>query len=95
MSNPYSDKDFTGQDLSGRDDMDNLFIEGSCFAQQIPNTESLPSSLTGTTFYYCNLDNVKIPAGNTVISCSTRKIKTFDDGLDWLVDDDLNQISPL
>lgn len=81
----YSDKDFTGQDLSSRADMDGLFIENSCFSNETPRALVLPSTLSGTTFSYCNLDNVFIPTGNTLINCSNRFFRSID-GVDWLLD---------
>lgn len=86
MSTPYDNQDMTGWDLSDRKDMSGLFIEGLCLSQESPNSKVLPANLIGTTFSYCNLDNVLIPAGNIVQNCSTRLFKVQNDGEDWIVD---------
>lgn len=79
----YSNKDMTGWDLSNRKDMDNMIIHGLCLSHEAPSN-CLPPKLTGATFYACNLDNVIIPAGNTVDStCSNRFFKAQNDGKDW------------
>ena len=91
----YSYKDFTGRDLSERKDMSSIVIYSSCFSQEKPGSLSLPSNLTGTTFIACNLDNVSVPAGNTVIDCSVRKFKAQNDLEDWIVDDSLVPIEPV
>lgn len=82
----YSFRNFTGQDLSSREDMDGLAICGSCFSQEVPDAPTLPPKLTGATFVRCNLDNVKVPDGNTVIDCTTRRFRAQNDGNDWLLD---------
>lgn len=81
----YSNKDFTGWDLSNRLDMNNLTITGSCFSQEVPNSNILPATLIGTTFINCNLDNVFIPIGNNIVACSVRKFFVQNDGEDWEV----------
>lgn len=88
MSNQYSNKDFTGQYLVDKNDMDNLVIENSCFSNEIPNVHIFPESMVGVTFVDCNLDNVFIPPGNTIVNGSHRFFKVQDDGQDWIVDPD-------
>ncbi len=96
MPSPYDNKNYTGQDLSNRRDMDGLVIEGLCLSQEIPNSRVLPPQLTGVTFSYCNLDNVFIPPGNVAKNCSTRTFKVQNDGEDWHVDpQSLLPIAPL
>lgn len=85
MSNLYSDRDMTGWDLSDRKDMNGLTIHGLCLSNETPDAQVLPPNLKGTTFIYCNMDNVFIPPGNTLINCSNRKFKAQEDGEDWLV----------
>lgn len=87
FSEKYSYGDFTGHCLAERDDMDGIAIYGSCFSQEVPDTESLPKGLNGVTFVACNLDNVLIPPGNTVIDCSQKRFQVQNDGNDWLIDD--------
>lgn len=87
MTNPYDNKDMTGWDLSDREDMDGLYIEGLCLSQCTPRSV-LPSGLTGVTFSNCNLDNVVIPPGNTLISCLNRRYLAQEDGQDWEIAED-------
>lgn len=91
----YSFKDFTGHDLSDRKDMDNLTIEGSCFSHETPDAAVLPTSLKNTTFIDCNLDNVLIPAGATVIRGSTQRFQVQADGEDWVIDGKGTPIEPV
>lgn len=92
----YDDQDMTGHDLSGRTDMSGLTIHGLCLSHEKPEAQVLPSDLTGTTFIACNLDNVLVPPGNTLINCSNRMFQANpDDGQDWLVDSDGNFLSLL
>jgi hypothetical protein len=96
MINNYSNKDFSGRNLSDRTDMDGLVIENTCFANETPKAKIFPENMTGVTFVSCNLDNVFIPSGNLMISCSMRCIGVQPDGSDWLLDPDtLEPISPL
>lgn len=81
----YSDKDCTGWDLSGRTDMSGIVIHGLCLSNETPNAAVLPPDLTGTTFILCNLDNVLIPDGNTLINCPNRLFQAQEDGQDWVM----------
>lgn len=90
----YSHKDFTGHDLSDRKDMDNIVIENSCFSNETPDALILPANLTGTTFIDCNLDNVFIPKGNTVVRGSVRRFQVQNDREDWLLDGQGKPSSP-
>lgn len=86
MTSPYDNKDCTGWDLSDRTDMDGLTIEGLCLSNETPNAQVLPLNLTGTTFVWCNLDNVYVPPGNTIgEGCSNRLFQVQADGQDWLL----------
>lgn len=82
----YDDKDCTGWDLSDRADMDGLTIHGLCLSNESPDAKVLPPNLTGVTFIACNLDNIFIPDGNTLINCANRRFKVQDDGQDWEID---------
>jgi hypothetical protein len=87
----YSEQDMTGWDLSGRTDMSGITIHGLCLSHEKPEANVLPADLTGTTFIACNLDNVYVPLGNTLIDCSNRMFKANpDDAHDWEVDVDGN-----
>lgn len=93
MSDKYSNKDFTGHDLSSNKDMNNIIIENSCFSQETPNSNIFPSDMKGTTFVDCNLDNCFIPNGNQVIRGSNKSFKCQNDGEDWVVDS--NSLKPI
>lgn len=82
----FSRKDFTGRKLLDADIPSGTKIVGSCFSQETPGSKIFPDNMTGVTFENCNLDNVEIPPGNTVKSCSTRRFKAQNDGHDWEVD---------
>lgn len=86
ISEKYSNRDMTGWNISSAEDMDGIVIVNSCLASQDLSAQVLPANLTGATFIRCNLDNVFIPDGNTVIDCSNRFIAEQNDGEDWLID---------
>lgn len=88
----YSFKDFTGQILSDKTDMSNQIITGSCFSQETPDTHVFPEDMTGTTFIDCNLDNVFIPQGNTVIRGTQKRFIVQNDLRDWIIDENNNPI---
>lgn len=92
--NDYTNADMTGWDLSDHTDMNGLIIEGLCLSQCAPRNV-LPASLTGVTFIDCNLDNVRIPSGNTRIRGSNRFYQVQDDGQDWEIDVNGNPIKIL
>lgn len=79
----YSNKDMTGWDLSDRKDMSGINIQGLCLSWEVPDAHALPVNLVGTTFVGCNLDNVWVPSGNTLVNCSNRRFKVQNDGEDW------------
>ena len=84
----YSFKDFAGQDLSDRLDMTGTIV-GSCFFQyDAPDSEVLPSDCNAT-FIRCNLDNVAMPKGASVVGGTNKRIKIIND-VAWIVDKDLN-----
>ena len=91
----YDAKDFTGRLMTDKTDLNGKTIEGACFSQEKPDTHIFPENMTGVTFKNCNLDNVFIPEGNTLIACSNRRFKAQTDGEDWLVGVDGKPISPL
>lgn len=88
MSSKYSDKDFTGHDLSDLKDMSNITIENSCFSWETPDSIVFPADMTGTVFVDCNLDNCFIPPGNQVKGGSARKFQVQNDLEDWVLDPD-------
>lgn len=78
-------RDFTGWIFTHRPDVDfaGKVIYASCFSQEKPDTVVFPPTLTGATFVRCNLSNVVIPAGNTVIDCNTMRYRVQNDRRDW------------
>ena len=63
-------------------------IIGTCFYQpERPNSDIFPAGMTGVTFKNCNLDNVLVPPGNTIIGGCHRQIKAQNDWSDWILDD--------
>jgi len=90
INDEFSFKDFTDKDLLSTpvQSFNNTTIKGSCFYQQIgTNIAVFPNQMDGVIFDACNLDNVKIPPGNTVLSnCSSDKIKFNPaDKKDWIL----------
>lgn len=88
-------------------DMNGAEIVGSCFYQEAafgttgdPSIEIFPSTMTGVTFRRCNLDNVIVPPGNTIImevpdTCSHRRIRCQNDLEDWVLDSLGNPVEPV
>ena len=97
MNKKYSYKDFTGLDFSKVDakEFDNTEIIGTCFSQLEPMTKIFPTGMTGVSFVKCNLDNVDIPAGNTMDACCNRQWKEQNDLELWVVDVALQPVEPL
>ena len=88
----YSNKDFTGRNLSQATDLDGQTIINSCFSQEIPDTHVFPDGMKNVTFINCNLDNCFIPSGNIVQGGSQRRFKVQQDGFDWIVDANNNPV---
>ena len=82
MSDKYSGKAYPYHDLSLKGErIKNINIYGSCYFQEWVEGDAeivkdiFPDDMTGVTFYNCNLDNIHVPIGNTVIGGSHKKIK--------------------
>lgn len=74
----------------------NTEIVGSCFYHENePGTIVFVKGIQGVTFTRCNLDNVYIPEGNTLVECTDKRIKVQNDVEDWIVDEDNKPIEPL
>lgn len=87
----FSFKDFTNRtniELSG-------VVYASCFSQETPDNQIFVAGMTGVTFIKCNLDNVSIPDGNTVIDCSQKRFKVQNDLNDWIIDTANNPVEPV
>lgn len=99
MNEKYSFKDFTGQSLTNvrATQLNNTVIKGSNFYQEDnPGINIFPVGMTGVTFDRCNLDNVSVPPGNTVLpNCSNRRIKPQNDLEDWIVNNSDQPVEPL
>lgn len=102
LNQKYSYKDFTDKSFTDipAEEFNNSEVVGSCFYQQAnSDTVIFPDYMIGVTFSRCNLDNVHIPSGNTVImagpdKCCHRKIKVQNDLMDWILDDSLKPVEP-
>lgn len=109
MNKKYSFGDFLNQNFKSRpaNEFDNSEIIGSCFYQEVTYGNTLPvtgidifpDDMTGVIFKRCNLDNVYIPAGNTVesdkgVDSSTKQIMADDEGLDCLVKNNAGTLEP-
>jgi len=104
VNEKYSFKDFSGRDFSNLDpkkEFNDTEIVGSCFYQENkPFSEIFPALMTGVVFKRCNLDNVKVPKGNTIVTegwekCCNKQIHVQNDLRDWEVDKDLKAVRPL
>ena len=94
----YSGKDFTFINLTKvkASEFNNSEIFGSCFYAENPTTAVFPKTMKGVTFDRCNLDNVVISEGNTVLpSCTNKKIAIQNDLEDWMLDENLNPVEPI
>ena len=92
INDEFSFKDFAGKQAKHHyENMpSNIIIYGSCFSQEIPDIHIFPEDMTGVKFIKCNLDNVFIPTGNTIIDCWQRRFKVQNDMNDWLINE-INQ----
>lgn len=84
-----SGRDFTNQDLRDRKDLDfdGAVIYASIFCNETPDAEIFRSA-EKATFIRCNMDNVAIPKGATLIDCTQRRFMVQNDGNDWLLGED-------
>lgn len=103
INEKYSFKDFTGASLRDVpvEELNSSIIMGSCFYQENkPDTKVFSDDMRGVVFKRCNLNNVYIPPGNTVVlegpdKCSNERIKEQNDWEMWVVDENMNPIEPL
>lgn len=103
MNEKYSYKDFSGQSFVLVDpaEFNNTEIIGSGFSQEgAPDTNVFPALMTGATFKRCNLENVAIPPGNTVVTvgddkCGVNRVMVQNDLENWHVDSGNKPVSPV
>lgn len=93
----YSFKSFTN--VCFLDDpkfnFNNRVIYRTDFSQEIPESHIFNEQTKGVTFVCCNLSNVFIPQGNTILDCIQIRSKIQNDLNTWIVDDNNNPIKPL
>lgn len=65
---------------------DGTVVYSSSFYSEEPNRRIFRNNMRNVTFILCNLDNLHIPPGNTLIDCKNRRFKAQNDGHDWEVD---------
>ena len=97
MAQEYSHRDFTGWSFKNRPEYDfNVkVIRGSCFSQEMPDSDIFPDGVSGREFYNCNLDNVKLPPDSIAVDCLQRRFMAQPDGFDWIVDENNQPIERL
>ena len=86
INEKYSRQDFSNMKFTdvAASEFNNTTIVGSNFYQEFfLDVDVFPNSVTGVTFENCNLDNVVIPDGCTLINCSNRRIQIQNDGRLW------------
>lgn len=93
VNEKYSLKDFTGLDMSV-EPIEGI-VYGSCFSQEEPYRHIFTEDMKGVTFLKCNLSNVFIPEGNTVIDCKQIRFEVQEDGKDWYINEDGSPTKPL
>ena len=104
LNEKYSFGDFTHKSFKDQPtkDFDNSCIKGSCFYQESKYGEEevvkdiFPDGIKGVEFVRCNLDNVLIPADNTVDKRSSKnKVQVQNDLDDWILNDDKTPKEPM
>lgn len=85
------DEKLSFRDFANRDfldtPLDGAVIYGSVFSNETPEAEIFGSA-DGTVFIRCNMDNVAIPKGATLIDCTQKRFMVQNDGNDWLLGED-------
>jgi hypothetical protein len=106
LNEKYSYKAFPTHGLSfkGVDatEFNGTEIIGACFFQEWVEGDAevikdiFPNGMTGVIFTKCNLDNISIPVGNTVVGGTEKGIKVQNDLDDWTIDKgDKKALEPL
>lgn len=89
----WSFKNFTNLNCTGLPD--GITVYASTFYWEQPDYQTFRKDLSGVTFIKCNLDNLIIPEGNTVIDCSQKRFCCQNDGNDWEIDKDDLPVIPI
>lgn len=89
----------TFKDMSPND-FSNCEIHNSCFYQKAKIGDKIPKDIfpdgvENLIFVRCNLDNVLLPKGATMIDSTNKLIQQQIDGLNWIVDKTLKPIELL
>lgn len=84
-SDEHSFKCYAGREFSGIK-LDGLTIYQTNFAQETPDKEIFDSKVKNLTFVKCNLSNVSLPTGSTVVDCIQTRFKCQNDLNDWEID---------
>ena len=92
MDDRYMGQDYAGRGIADIEDGANVYM--SCFCHEEPDTAIFREDMTGVTFYNCNLDNVVIPKGNTVIGGTQNRFKRQNDAENWIVDENNEVVEP-
>ncbi len=85
-------KIFISEPIENFNDSD---IIGSNFSQPNPYTDVFPVGIQNVNFVNCNLNNCNLPENCTLINSINHQIVMQNDGEYWIIDNDLNPISPL
>lgn len=90
-------KDFSGRPQFDRNlvEFDGKIVYASNFSQKTPDTFVFPKDMKGVTFVKCNLDNVIVPEGNTVLDCSQKRYQAQNDLNDWIVNEAYEPLMPV
>lgn len=105
LNKKYSNQAYPYHGLSFKsvkaEEFNNTLIKSSCFYQEWRKGDEevvkdiFPDGMTGVVFKNCNLDNVYVPLGNTMIECTNKKVKVQNDWDDWILDESLNPVEPI
>lgn len=87
----YSLQTLTGKSFVEKGIPQGTVIYKGYFSSEIPDTVIFPANMKGVTFVNCWLDNIVIPAGNTLVNCSTVTYQAQNDLRDWKLSDDTRQ----
>ena len=103
---PYHNLSF--KDKSA-EEFSNSIIRGACYYQEAeynedslsttpkdPKVDIFPDGMTGVIFDRCNLWNVIVPPGNTVLpNCGIGRIRVQNDWQDWILGTDNKPVEPM